>query len=107
MNLIAINELKSPRLLKEKLAKQHELMLTSSGKPIAFIMEIQNSEDAESEFQNIKDARCRLALTKIRESAKEYGSDKLGLSDINEIIKIAEQVPVLTNQIQNSILTFR
>ncbi len=87
MNLIAINELKSPRLLKEKLANQHELLLTSSGKPIAVIMEIQNAEDAEAEIQNIKDARSRLALTKIRESAQEYGSDKMNLSDINEIIK--------------------
>lgn len=87
MNLIAINELKSPRLLKEKLAKKHELLLTSSGKPIAVIMEIQNAEDAESEIQNIKDARSRLAITRIRESAKEYGSDKMSLNDINAIIK--------------------
>jgi len=36
---------------------------------------------------NIKDARSRLALTRIRESAQEYGSDKMNLSDINGIIK--------------------
>ena len=87
MNLIAINELKSPRLLKEKLAQKHELMLTSSGKPIAVIMEIQNPEDAENEFQYVREAKSRLALTRIRESAKGYGSDKMSLCDINEIIK--------------------
>ncbi len=89
MNLIAINELKSPRLLKEKLAKKHELLLTSSGKPIAVIMEIQNPEEVESELQNAKDARSRLALTRIRESASEYGTSKMSLDDINGIIKKA------------------
>jgi hypothetical protein len=54
---------------------------------MTYTVEIQNAEDAESEIQNIKDARSRLALTIIRESAKKYGSDKMCLCDINEIIK--------------------
>jgi len=86
MNMIAINELKSPKLLKEKLAKKHELLLTSSGKPFALIVEIQNAEDADLEIEALKDARSRLALTRIRESASKYGSDKMSHDDINGII---------------------
>jgi len=86
MNMIAINELKSPRLLKDKLAKKHELLLTSSGKPFALIVEIQNAEDADLEIEALKDARSRLALTRIRESASKHGSDKMSPDDINGII---------------------
>ncbi len=85
--MIAINELKSPRLLKEKLAKKHELLLTSSGKPIAVIVEIKDADDAEAELKSVKDARSRLALSRIRESAREYGSDRLKLEDVNKIIR--------------------
>lgn len=86
MNMAAINELKSPRLLKEKLAKRHELLLTSSGKPFALIVEIQSVDDADLEIEALKDARSRLALTRIRESSAKYGSDKMNSADINDII---------------------
>jgi hypothetical protein len=35
----------------------------------------------------MKNPRSRLVLTRIRESAKKNGSDKMSLSDINAIIK--------------------
>jgi len=87
MNLIAINELKSPKLLRKKLARDHELMLTSSGKPVAFLLEIQNPEDFDAELSALKEARCRIALSRLRESARESGADKMSHEDINEIIK--------------------
>ena len=36
---------------------------------------------------NMKNSRSRIALARIRESAKKCGSDKMSLSDINAIIK--------------------
>jgi len=86
MNLIAINELKSPRLLKEKLSKNHELMLTCSGKPVAFLLEIQNGKNPELDIEAIRDARSRIALTKLRDSARSSGVDKMTLGEINRII---------------------
>ena len=38
MRFIAVNELKSPRALRERLRKERELLLTNSGKPMAIML---------------------------------------------------------------------
>jgi antitoxin (DNA-binding transcriptional repressor) of toxin-antitoxin stability system len=87
MNLIAIKDLKQPRRLKERLAAEQELLLTSDGRPVAVLVHVDPAEDPEAVVRSIRDARSRLALSRIREAASRRGSAALTLADINREIR--------------------
>jgi antitoxin (DNA-binding transcriptional repressor) of toxin-antitoxin stability system len=86
MNLIAIQDLKQPRQLKERLRAERELLLTSDGRPVAVLVNVDPSEDPETIIQSIRDARSRLALSRVREAAARGGSARLSLTEINREI---------------------
>ena len=73
VNLIAIKDLKQPRRLKQRLQAEKELLLTSDGRPVAVLINVDNEEDPESILQSIRDSRSRLALSRIRETARRTG----------------------------------
>jgi antitoxin (DNA-binding transcriptional repressor) of toxin-antitoxin stability system len=83
MNLIAIKDLKQPRRLKERLRDEQELLLTSDGRPVAVLVHVDPADDPEAVIQSIRDARSRLALSRVREAAARSGASRLTLADIN------------------------
>jgi antitoxin (DNA-binding transcriptional repressor) of toxin-antitoxin stability system len=91
MKLIAIQDLKQPRRLKERLLAEKELLLTSDGRPVAVLVNVAASEDPETMIQSIRDARSRLALSRVRESAARSGTDRLSLAEINREITAARK----------------
>jgi hypothetical protein len=82
MNLIAIKDLKQPRRLKERLSNEKELLLTSDGKPVAVLVEVGPADDPELVIQAVRDSRSRLALARVRESARKAGTSSMSLRDI-------------------------
>jgi hypothetical protein len=86
MKLIAIQDLKQPRQLKERLRAEKELLLTSDGRPVAVMINVDASEDPETVIQSIRDSRSRLALSRIREEAARSGAARLPLDEINREI---------------------
>jgi hypothetical protein len=86
MKLIAISELKQPRQLKRRLQMEKELLLTSDGRPVAMLLNIEATEDPESILQSIRDSRSRLALSHIRETARKSGVNKLSATQIEQEI---------------------
>ena len=86
MKLIAIQDLKKPRQLKERLRAERELLLTSDGRPVAVLVNVDPSEDPETILQSIRDTRSRLALSRVREAAARGGSAGLSLAEINREI---------------------
>jgi antitoxin (DNA-binding transcriptional repressor) of toxin-antitoxin stability system len=86
MKLIAIQDLKQPRQLKERLRAEKELLLTSDGRPVAVLVNVDASEDPETMIQSIRDSRSRLALSRVREEAARCGSARLSLTEINREI---------------------
>jgi len=86
MKLIAIQDLKQPRQLKERLRAEKELLLTSDGRPVAVLVNVDASEDPETMIQSIRDSRSRLALSRVREAAARSGSARLSLAEINREI---------------------
>lgn len=86
MKLIAIQDLKQPRQLKERLRAEKELLLTSDGRPVAVLVNVDASEDPETVIQSIRDSRSRLALSRIREAAASSGAARLSLGEINREI---------------------
>ena len=83
MKLIAIQDLKQPRRLKERLLAEKELLLTSDGRPVAVLVNVDASEDPETMIQSVRDSRSRLALSRVRESAARSGAARLSLAEIN------------------------
>jgi antitoxin (DNA-binding transcriptional repressor) of toxin-antitoxin stability system len=86
MKLIAIQDLKQPRQLKERLRAEKELLLTSDGRPVAVLVNVDPTEDPDTIVQSIRDARSRLALSRVREAAARGGSARLSLAEINREI---------------------
>lgn len=86
MNLIAIKDLKQPRRLKERLSSEKELLLTSDGKPVAVLVEVGPADDPEAVIQAVRDSRSRLALARVRESARRAGTSGMSMQDIEKEI---------------------
>jgi antitoxin (DNA-binding transcriptional repressor) of toxin-antitoxin stability system len=86
MKLIAIQDLKQPRQLKERLRAEKELLLTSDGRPVAVLVNVDASEDPEAVIQCIRDSRSRLALSRIRAAASRSGTAKMTPEQINREI---------------------
>ncbi len=91
MNLIAIKDLKQPRRLKERLSNEKELLLTSDGKPVAVLVEVGPSDDPELVIQAVRDSRSRLALARVRESARKAGTSKMSMRNIELEIATARK----------------
>ena len=86
MKMIAIQDLKQPRRLKERLLAEKELLLTSDGRPVAVLVNVDASEDPETMIQSIRDSRSRMALSRVREAAARSGAARLSLAEINREI---------------------
>lgn len=91
MKLIAIQDLKQPRQLKERLRAEKELLLTSDGRPVAVLVNVDVSEDPEAVIQCIRDSRSRLALSRIREAASRSGMAKMTPVQINREIAVVRK----------------
>ena len=91
MNLIAIKDLKQPRQLKHRLQAEKELLLTSDGRPVAVLVNVEANEDPESVIQSIRDSRSRLALSRTRDSARCAGTNRMTLERINREIATARR----------------
>jgi antitoxin (DNA-binding transcriptional repressor) of toxin-antitoxin stability system len=91
MNLIAIKDLKQPRRLKERLQAEKELLLTSDGRPVAVLVNVDNAEDPESILQSIRDSRSRLALSRIRETARRTGVSRFTPEQIDREIAVTRK----------------
>jgi hypothetical protein len=91
MNIIAIKDLKQPRRLKERLSAEKELLLTSDGKPVAVLVGVGVGEDPDVVIQALRDSRSRLALARVRESARKAGTNKMTMRDIEKEISAARK----------------
>jgi hypothetical protein len=91
MNLIAIKDLKQPRLLKERLSNEKELLLTSDGKPVAVLVNVGPLDDPEVVIHAVRDSRSRLALARLRASARKAGTNTMSMRDIEREIATARR----------------
>jgi antitoxin (DNA-binding transcriptional repressor) of toxin-antitoxin stability system len=91
MHLIAIKDLKQPRLLKQRLLAERELLLTSDGRPVAVLVDIGPTEDPEGVIQAIRDSRSRMALSQTRDAARCAGTSSITMRDIDREIAFARK----------------
>jgi hypothetical protein len=86
MQFIAVKDLKTPRLLRQRLQKEQTMLLTSNGKPMAIMLNVDRGDDPESVLKAVREARSRMALQQIWKTARTNGGNQLALEEINLII---------------------
>ncbi len=67
MDYIAVNELKRPRVVRERLAAAEEMILTSNGRPMAVIMYVDDEDDPEDVLKAAREARSGRARISCRD----------------------------------------
>jgi hypothetical protein len=91
MDYIAVNELKRPRAVRERLAASEEMLLTNNGRPMAVLLYIDEEDDPEDVLMAARDARSQIALRRIRERARRTGAAKLSAGEIDAEIAAARR----------------
>ena len=91
MDYIAVNELKRPKAVRERLAASEEMLLTNNGRPMAVLLYVDDEDDPEDVLMAARDARSRISLRRIREQARRTGADKLSASEIDQEIATARR----------------
>ena len=91
MEFIAVRDFRiRPGKVWKMLKKSKRMLVTSNGKPIAMLTDMEG-KDLEDELRADSIAKGILALSKIREHAKEKGLNKLKMKDIIKEIKSARK----------------
>jgi len=86
MDYIAVNELKRPRAVRERLAISEEMLLTNNGRPMAVLMYVADEDDPEDVLMAARDARSRIALQRVRDGARRTGAAKLTVGEIDSLV---------------------
>jgi len=86
MNFIAVKDLKSPRQVRAQLRREGELLLMNNGKPMALLLDIGPDDDAFAMVESAREARSRLALSRVREAARQSGAAALTPAEIEREI---------------------
>ena len=91
MEFIAVSDFRiRPGKVWKKLKKFKRMIVTSNGKPIAMLTDM-DGKDIEEELKVDSRAKGILALSKIRQHAKEKGLTKLTMTRINKEINEARK----------------
>lgn len=91
MRFITIRDLRNNSAkIKRDLLKEKDMILTSSGKPIA-ILTTTSPEKVEESLALIRRLRAIEAVNAMQRSSVEAGADRMSLKDINEEIDKARK----------------
>lgn len=83
MDFISVRELRSrSAAVWEALAAQRRMVVTSNGKPIAFLV-ATSPEIFDSTLEALRQVEALQALESIRQSARESGAAELSLDEID------------------------
>ena len=89
MDFISVRELRSrSAAVWEALDSQRRMVVTSNGKPIAFLV-ATSPEIFDSTLEALQQAEALQALESIRQSARESGAAELSLDEIDAEIAAA------------------
>ena len=90
MEFVPVRDLHGqPGTVWRKLHQQGDLVLTSRGKPIAVLVNIE--QGLEQTLAEIRRARARLAVAEMRRTAQVQGLDRLPTTDLEAEIQAARR----------------
>lgn len=83
MKFVTIRDLRlKPAEVWDKLREQHELILTSNGRPVAVIAGV-GEDDVEETVVALRRARAQAAVSRMRQSASASPKAKISAAEIN------------------------
>lgn len=86
MRFVTIRDLRSKSSqIQRELPKEKEMILTSSGNPIAILASV-SQDTLEELLSAFRRARAMLAVAHLQKQSVESGADKISLEGINKII---------------------
>lgn len=92
MDFITVRDLRiRPADVWRRLREKHDLVITSSGRPIAVMVDVGDGEDIEATLITLRRARAQAAITRMRRTAAEKGLDRLTPDDIDAEIAAARR----------------
>ena len=68
--------------VRKRLAREHEIVLTANGKPVAVIADV-NEDTFEGKIAALRGARANAALDRIHAHARKSGADRLTMEEID------------------------
>jgi prevent-host-death family protein len=87
MKIISDREFRNqPGKVRKELA-DHEVVMTSRGKPYAVLLPVDDPSDVEEVLELAARIRAQMALSSVRRKAIETGLDKMSSSEIDDEIK--------------------
>ena len=100
MEFITIRDLRlRPSEVWDKLRQQHEIVLTSNGRPVAVIADVRE-DNVEETISALRRARAQAAVSRLRQAAAAGGLDGMSDADIEAEIAGArhERRPMRSGQ---------
>lgn len=87
MRFITVRELRlKPAGVWQQLKTEHELVLTSKGRPIGILSDTHGT-DIEATLRALRRAKAELAVTQMRSQATRQGLEQLPLTEIDKEIR--------------------
>ena len=91
MEFVTIRDLRlRPSEVWDKLRQQHEIVLTSNGRPVAVIADVRE-DNVEETISALRRARAQAAVSRLRQAAAADGLDGMSDADIEAEIAGARQ----------------
>lgn len=89
MEFVSVRDFRvRPSDVWKRLREEHDVILTSSGRPIAILVDVQD-QDVGKSLAAIRRARAQQAVSNMRQAAAAHGSDRMSLEEIEAEIKQA------------------
>jgi antitoxin (DNA-binding transcriptional repressor) of toxin-antitoxin stability system len=87
MKFVSVKEFKlSPTSVWKKLPSEREMIVTSSGKPIALLIPVSD-EMLEDTITAVRRAKAFNAMKRMQEVSASMGNNKLSLDEISVVVK--------------------
>jgi antitoxin (DNA-binding transcriptional repressor) of toxin-antitoxin stability system len=74
-----------------RLREKRDLVITSSGRPIAVMVEVGEGEDVEATLTALRRVRAQAAISRMRRAAADRGLDRLTADEIDAEIVAARR----------------
>ena len=71
---------------RRSLEKEEDVVLTANGRPFAVVSRV-HPESFDKELLAIQRARARVALERLRDSARADGSDRMTMDEIDAVVR--------------------
>lgn len=71
MTYISVKDLKKPRMIREALSSEHQLVLTKDGTPFALMVEVA-PDTVEESLREVRRAMFAAVVTKARRRGRAY-----------------------------------